>query len=55
MERKILKASEGMILTDGVTFGSEIYLGDGADAESFKEIPYEEYKRLTEEEGVINE
>ena len=55
MERKILKASEGMILTDGVTFGSEIYLGDGTHEGDFKEIPYEKYKRLTEEEGILNE
>ena len=55
MERRILKAGEGKILTDGVIYGSEIYLGDGMDAEGFKEIPYEEYERLIEEEGIINE
>ena len=55
MERRILKAGEGMILTDGVTYGCEIYRGEGMNAEKFKEIPYEEYIRLTEEEGIINE
>ena len=55
MSRKILKASDGMVLTNGEIYGYEIYLGDGMDAEKFKEIPDEEYKRLTEEEGIINE
>jgi len=50
MERKILKASEGMILTDGVTFGCEIYLGEGVDESAFKEIPFEEYEKMSEEE-----
>ena len=52
MERKILKACEGMILTDGVTYGTEIYLGDNADETVFKEIPYAEYEKLTKEEEM---
>jgi YHS domain-containing protein len=55
MERKILKAGEEKILTDGITYGSEIYLAEGENAQKFKEIPYEEYIRLTEEEEIINE
>ena len=47
MERKILRASEGMMLTNGDVYGTEIYLGENTDENSFKEIPFEEYKKLT--------
>lgn len=50
MERKILKASEGMILTDGEIYGTEIYLAKDADETKFKEITKEEYEKLMEEE-----
>ena len=39
MNRKILKASDGMILTNGEVYGSEIYLADGVDESTFYEIP----------------
>ncbi len=55
MERKILKANEGMILTNGVIYGTEIYLGENADENSFKEIPFEEYEKLTKEEEMSYE
>lgn len=38
MERKILKASEGKILTNGEIYGAEIYLADGIDESSFYEV-----------------
>ena len=41
-DRKVLKASEGMILTNGEIYGSEIYLAEGIDANSFYEIPESE-------------
>ena len=50
MERKIIKASEGMILTDGKTYGTEVYLAEGIDETQFKEITLEEYFKLTEPE-----
>ena len=50
MERKILKASDGMILTDGNIYGTEIYLAEDVDENSFKEISIEEYNKLMEEE-----
>ena len=56
MKRKILKASDGMILTNGEIFGKTIYLADGEDEKSFYEISQEEYeKKFTEEEGKLNE
>lgn len=37
--RTVLIADEGMVLTDGVSFGSEVYLAEGADASEWREIP----------------
>ena len=48
MERKILKASEGMVLTNGNTYGKIIYLGDGTDEKDFYEITKEEYEKILE-------
>ena len=50
MDRKILKATKGMILTNGNIYGSEIYLAKGSDGLEFREITMEEYKKITEEE-----
>ena len=47
MSRKILKASEGKILTNGEIYGSEIYLAEGMDESSFYEITLKEYEELT--------
>ena len=47
MSRKILKASDGMILTNGEIYGSEIYLAEGMDEASFYEITSKEYEKLT--------
>ena len=54
MERRILKASSGMILTDGEIYGTTIYLGEDVDETKFYEITLEEYNsRFTEE--ILNE
>ena len=52
MERKILKASDGMILTNGEIYGSEIYLAEGMDASSFREITTEEYENIMKTEEL---
>lgn len=55
MERKILTASDGMVLTDGKTYGKIIYLAEGADASAWREIPEEEYvndEEITAEEAL---
>lgn len=44
--RTILYADDGMMLTDGTTYGKQIYLAEGADADAFYEISDEEYSAL---------
>ena len=45
--RKILTAEEGMVLTDGVSYGTIIYLADGDDGSRFHPITTEEYEART--------
>ena len=47
MNRKILIANEGMILTDGNIYGTKIYLADGRNEDEFYEITTEEYAEIT--------
>ena len=57
MKRRILKASSGMILTDGTIYGTTIYLGENVDESAFYEIPKSEFLNFekTEDEDYINE
>ena len=50
-----LTASEGMTLTDGETYGKEIYLADTEKAENWREITDEEYAEILAEEQKITE
>lgn len=49
MERKTIYASDGMILTDGEIYGTQIHLADGVDENKFYEITQEEYSSILEE------
>lgn len=49
-ERKILKASEGHILTNGTVYGTEVWLAEGASGEDFYEITLEEYNAMLDSE-----
>ena len=47
-------ADEGMMLTDGNTFGSTISLAKGRNPDEFTEITIEEYeKRMAEQEKEV--
>jgi hypothetical protein len=48
--RTSIKANEGMILTNGEIYGSEIFLADGLKAEDFHEITEEDYENLLSEQ-----
>ena len=49
--RTSIKASEGMILTNGEIYGREIFLAEGMTADNFHEITREEYETLTAQEN----
>ena len=50
MERIVLTAKDGMVLTNGEIYGKEIYLAEGVSANSFYEITEDEYLAMTMEE-----
>ena len=53
--RKIIKSTDGHILTNGEVFGTTIYLAEGETGEDFYEITLDEYQRIQEEMVVIND
>lgn len=54
--RNIIKASDGMVLTDGKNYGKIVYLAEGADESAWREIPVaqaeEEHMEITAEEAL---
>ena len=44
--RRILTANDGMILTNGEVYGTQIFLAEGVDASAFYEITREEYEDI---------
>ena len=51
MRKRHIKASEGMMLTNGSLYATEIDLGDWDSAENYHEITIEEYERIMKEEA----
>ena len=49
-----LMADEGMMLTDGETFGSTISLAQGRMPDEYTEISIEEYEKIRDEESEEN-
>ena len=50
--RIVIYADEGKWLTDGKTYGKQIYLAEGVDPATFYEITDEEYAQILEAEQV---
>lgn len=46
MDRIVLNANEGMILTNGEIYAKRIELGDWDKAENYREITEEEYNAI---------
>lgn len=57
--RTVLYAEEGMILTDGEIYGKQIFLADGSDPATYREITDEEYEAIQQaqiaEDGIAEE
>ena len=51
-----LTASEGMVLTNGETYGTEIFLHEGDDGSAYYEITRAEYDALMaeQEKAMLN-
>jgi hypothetical protein len=52
MENNIIKAKEGMVLTNGEVYssvGGSVYLGINDSPDNWREITEEEYNKLQEE------
>ena len=45
-ERKVLKAEEGKVLTNGTVYGKVIYLAIGADESEYYSITEAEYQEI---------
>ena len=48
-----LFAEEGMVLTDGESYGTTMQLAIGMSADKIREIPLEEYNKTIESEEVL--
>lgn len=55
MARTILTASEGYVLTDGVIYGTKIFLAEERDPADFYEISRDEYERIMLEQDEMND
>ena len=51
-KRKHITATEGMVLTNGETYATELWLGDGDSFDNWREITVEEAERMQEKENI---
>ncbi len=52
---KLIIASPGHVLTDGIICGRRIYIADGADASVFYEITAAQYEEILAKEDMEHE
>jgi hypothetical protein len=50
-----IKALDGMILTNGEIYGTEIFLADGVSSSDFYQITLEEYNEIMKKEAEESE
>lgn len=50
----VLKAEEGMTLTNGDAFGKVVYLGKNDSADNWREVTDEEAERMKEESSDVD-
>lgn len=55
MARTILTASEDYVLTDGVIYGTKIFLAEQRDPADFYEITQDEYEQIMLEQDEMND
>lgn len=48
--RKVIYADEGKVLTNGETYGTQIFLAEGLNEKDFYEISQEEYEEILNEQ-----
>ena len=53
--RKVIYAEEGMVLTNGKTFGTLIFLGEGDSEYLYYEITEEEYEEILKKEKLAHQ
>lgn len=53
MDRIVLDASEGMLLTNGEIYAKKIELGDWDSPDNYREIPIEEYEKMLEADAEV--
>lgn len=46
IKREVIYAAEGMVLTDGETYGKQIFLAEGVSSDNFREITDAEYEEI---------
>jgi hypothetical protein len=53
VNQRILTADEGMVLTDGETYGTTVVLPEGADASVWREITEEEAQEIIKQREEV--
>lgn len=48
--RTVMYADEGMVLTDGNTYGTTVFLAEGESGEAYREITKAEYEQKIKEQ-----
>ena len=55
MDRIVLTATDGMVLTDGTVYGVRITLGENREPSEFREITHAEYDAIVASEEATDE